>query len=312
MAAANGLYICAEHVDPEDWQFEFHKGAVLVPSGTVFDYAGHIIGGNLQDPKDDAHWHLGWKGISKEEQERRDRLIAEDMSIDRKNTSAVVTTKDVKLTAAQPCAMTSAKVVLSRQWGWTVDTVAGDPSLYYQAYGAIRRGALDTNFADDKVPFNQLAARGQLSASVRGAITQSLNLDEWSTAQPPDEKPVQGHGNAGCWGDDNRQDITCRALTENFLISMEGATKDEVVKAMNVNGRDLGGALHYISNYSRGERWGSGFVNFSFNGEGRVSVIYADLDPPNMKGKSAEFIWNAAELPAGCSDLPGTHMKRCN
>jgi hypothetical protein len=143
--------------------------------------------------------------------------------------------------------------------------------------------------------------------------------------QPPDELPVEGKGNAECWGDDSRQDISCRALTESFLFSMRGATKQEIIKVMNVGGREIGGGLHFISNYSKGERWGSGSVNFTFDEEGRVSVIVASIDPPNMDGKSVDFIWNVyAAPPLGkeidrstkdfarqpyCSDFSGSSAK---
>lgn len=91
--AVDGLYICAEHADPDDWDAEFSKGPVLVPAGTVFEYAGHIIGGSLLDPKDSAHFEVGvHKEITPEEKKRRSSLIAEDMSIDRKHSSAAVTT----------------------------------------------------------------------------------------------------------------------------------------------------------------------------------------------------------------------------
>ena len=48
--------------------------------------------------------------------------------------------------------------------------------IFYQAYGVIRRGSLDTNFDDDSVPLNFLAARGELNASVRGTIAEGLTL----------------------------------------------------------------------------------------------------------------------------------------
>jgi hypothetical protein len=225
--AADGIYICAEHIDHDDWEDEFSGGPVVVPSGTVFDYAGHLMGGNLQDVKDWAHsGDAGkWKGISKQEEQRRADLLAQDMAIDQKNTSAIVTTKPVTLTRSVPCALTTGKTVLSKQWGWTVSPITGDSALYYQTYGVIRRGALDTNFDADDVPLNHLAARGQLNASVRGTLTKTLNLDEWSAAQPPDNLPVTGKGNAECWGDDTRQDISCRALTEDF--SAKHAKGDE-------------------------------------------------------------------------------------
>jgi hypothetical protein len=175
----------------------------------------------------------------------------------------------------------------------------------------IRRGALDTHFSDDDIGVDRLAARGELNASVRGTIKEALRLDEWSAAQKPDELPVTGKDNAECWGDAERQDISCRALTENFLLSMRNATKAEVIDAMNVNGRPIDGGLHFLSNYGRGERWGSGIVNFSFGDDGRVSVIVASIDPPNMKGKAVDFIWNADRLPGGCSDFPATHLRRC-
>jgi len=121
-------------------------------------------------------------------------------------------------------------------------------------------------------------------------------------------------GNSECWGDNSRQDISCRALTENFLLSMRGATKSQVVKAMQVEGREIPDAgLHFISNYSKGKRWGSGIVNFKFNQDGHVSVIFASLDSPRDNGDVHffDFIWNAELEPGGCSDLPNTRMKHC-
>ncbi len=68
-----------------------------------------------------------------------------------------------------------------------------------------------------------------------------------------------------------------------------------------------------MSNYSSGERWGSGDVNFLFDHEGRVSVISASLTPPpNSNGRDADFTWNMELLPDGCSDLPHTSLKHCN
>lgn len=124
----------------------------------------------------------------------------------------------------------------------------------------IRRGALDTNFADDSVPLNYLASRGELNASVRGTLATALDLELFTASLPPDNSAVEGEGNSECWGDDSRQDISCRALTENFLMSMRGATKAEVMKAMNVNGREIERGLHFLSNYSSGQRRGSGDV----------------------------------------------------
>jgi hypothetical protein len=297
--AADGIYICVEHRDNDDWAEEFSRGPVVVPSGTVFKYAGHLMGRNLQDVRDSTH--LGesgtWNGISKQEEQRRSDLIAQDMAIDQKHTSAIVTTKNVILTRSVPCAMITGEVVLSNQWGWTVSPIVGDDTIYYQTYGVIRRGALDTSFDADDVPLNYLSVRGQLNASVRGTLTKTMNLDEWSAALPPDNFPVIGKGNSECWNDDTRQDISCRALTEDFLRSMRGATRSEVIKAMNVDGLKIASGLHFISNYSQGERWGSGDVNFTFDTEDRVIVIEASIDPPGMAGKHADFIWSAFAAP---------------
>ena len=52
--AADGIYICAEHTDQADWADEFSRGSVVVPAGTVLDYAGHLMGASLQDPKGEA------------------------------------------------------------------------------------------------------------------------------------------------------------------------------------------------------------------------------------------------------------------
>ncbi len=310
----DGLYICAEHADPDDWDSEFAKGPIVVPAGAVFDYAGHIIGGKLQDPRDSAHWDThGWKGISPEENERRSNLVSQDLTIDEKHKSGLVITTKVVLTKASPCALAQAQVILSNNWGWTVTPIQGDDTLYYQMYGVIRRGALDTNFDDDSVPVNFVASRGELNASVRGTLTKTLNLDQWSASLPPDNAPVQGKGNSECWGDESRQDVSCRALTEDLLLSLRRATKAEVIKAMNVSGREFEGGLHFMSNYSSGERWGSGDVNFLFDHAGRVSVISASLTPPpNSNGRDADFTWNMELLPDGCSDLPHTSMKHCN
>jgi hypothetical protein len=124
--------------------------------------------------------------------------------------------------------------------------------------------------------------------------------------------------NSECWGSERDQDISCRALTENFLMSLRGATRAEVLKAMSVQGReikpgdinDLPG-LHFVSNYARGARWGSGDVNFWFDEQGRVSIIAASLTAP-MAASNYDFLWNAKSLPLGCSDLPRSSMKHCN
>ncbi len=175
-ALADSLYICAEHTDPDDWQDEWARGPVVIPAGAVFDQAGHIFG-TVQDPKDYAH-NAGTKGwnVPPAENERRGKLLLEDMSTDQKPKSGVVTTREVKLTKAKACVDVPAAAVFSPGWDWTVVPVLEDSTRYYQLYGVIREGKLNTRFNEDNFPLDHLAARGQLNAVVRGTITKVIRL----------------------------------------------------------------------------------------------------------------------------------------
>jgi hypothetical protein len=148
---------------------------------------------------------------------------------------------------------------------------------------------------------------------LQGCMPTKREIPIPSDALGPPEHPTSGRpGNADCWGDKSRQDISCRNLTESFLMSMRNASMAEVRKAMQVDGRPFENGLHFISNYSLGTRWGSGDVNFTFDDQGRVMVISASLDPPKADGKIADFMWNREMLPTGCSDLPNSPLKGCN
>ena len=177
-ASAGSLYICAEHTDSDDWQDEWARGPVVIPAGAVFDQAGHILG-TIQDPKDYAHdaGAKGWK-VPPAENERRGKLLLEDMTADQKHKSGIVTTREVKLTKTRSCADVPAAAVFSPDWGWTVAPVFGDSTRYHQLYGVIREGKLDTEFNDDESPLDHLATRGQLNAVVRGTITGMIRLTD--------------------------------------------------------------------------------------------------------------------------------------
>jgi hypothetical protein len=122
--------------------------------------------------------------------------------------------------------------------------------------------------------------------------------------------------NSACWGDNERQDISCTQLTEKFFMSMRFATRAQIQKAMNAAGREIvngdRAGLHFISNYTRGSQYGSGYINFTFDKDGKVVIMsgYIDsaygVDPPD-----ARFIWNAELLPNGCFDGPNTKMHHC-
>jgi hypothetical protein len=130
------------------------------------------------------------------------------------------------------------------------------------------------------------------------AIVATLLAGEAAAAEQPT-------GNAACWGDTQRQDISCRALTEAFLLSLGRATRSEVVAAMGVEGRALSESektiLHFISNFARGGRGGDGIINFKFDASGHVGVIFGYISRSG----------NAELLPFGCSDLPNTRMRSC-
>jgi hypothetical protein len=119
--------------------------------------------------------------------------------------------------------------------------------------------------------------------------------------------------NSKCWGlgtdDKSRPDISCRELTEAFLLSMRGATRTQVLAAMNAGGRPVDGGLHFISNYGMGSRGFSGDANFRFDGNDRVNLITGSIDQAGG-ASNMEFIWNA-EKGFLCSDLPGSRA-RCN
>lgn len=114
-----------------------------------------------------------------------------------------------------------------------------------------------------------------------------------------------------CWmdmpGKPTRPDVTCAALTERFLRSLEGASESQVVKAMGAPGeRSADGHLyHYVSNYI-GKRGHSGDVNITFE-NGRSVIVEAILDPENDEADPPQFLWNAKE--GSCSDLPGSEHR---
>jgi hypothetical protein len=107
-----------------------------------------------------------------------------------------------------------------------------------------------------------------------------------------------------------RPDFTCVPLTDRLLVSLEGSTKTEVIKAMKANGRpvDNNKVLHFVSTADRY----SGDMNFQFEND-TVVLIFGVVD--SEAGTSMEFVWNPSyHGPAAnpCSDLPGSRYARCN
>ena len=102
-------------------------------------------------------------------------------------------------------------------------------------------------------------------------------LDTW----PPDMK--------------TRPDFTCVPITERLLVSLEHATKAQVIRAMKTDGRPIETGLHFVSN---AEGY-SGDVNFEFQGE-IVVPIDAAVDTVRIPTKPAR---HSNRQPATDSDL---------
>jgi hypothetical protein len=102
-------------------------------------------------------------------------------------------------------------------------------------------------------------------------------------------------------------------LTDRLLVSLEGATKTDVAKAMKAIGRPLGkgeeDVLHFVSVADRY----SGDMNFEIKDD-RVVRIFGIVDS-GENGPTLSFTWNPAyngPLPSACSDLPGSHYAKCD
>jgi hypothetical protein len=98
-------------------------------------------------------------------------------------------------------------------------------------------------------------------------------------------------------------DFTCVRITEHLLVSLQGATKAQVIKAMKANGKpfsDKYDILHFLS-------IPDGPANFTFEND-KVVHIYGNVD------SSKEFSWGntGPDVPYACSDLSGSRYPRCD
>ena len=102
-------------------------------------------------------------------------------------------------------------------------------------------------------------------------------------------------GNAACWGDDTRKDITCVKVTEPLLLSLRGQSVKSVRKVLGADGRDLGTQFHFLSNYDRGRTTGAGAINVTFEND-RATIVHGSEDTPDQAGEFA-FVWSAYAVP---------------
>ncbi|POF63729.1 hypothetical protein [Novacetimonas maltaceti] len=155
--------------------------SITVPSGTVFNYAGHAFG-PADDPLDRAHaapFGDGWRGLPPGEEQRRRALQMEDIGGDsgyHRPQAAVMISATTTLTRARPCANVAAQAVLSEDWTWTADHIPADPHVYYQAYGVVHGSRFDPTFDTDPDAFQWVAAHGGLNGIVISDIEQSVTL----------------------------------------------------------------------------------------------------------------------------------------
>jgi hypothetical protein len=104
-----------------------------------------------------------------------------------------------------------------------------------------------------------------------------------------------------------RPDFTCVPFTDGLLVSLEGATRSELIKTMKAIGRPLPGKEYTLHFVSVADQPNSGDMNFEIDGD-RVVRIFGVTD-------SGEFLWNSGYHGPGaipCSDLPDSHYARCN
>ena len=179
--AAGMLQVCVrrDDTDHEEFSAMFAHGPVVLPAGVVFDFAGHTFGG-AADPLDGMHMRngldLGWKGISKAEEDRRGQLMLDDSKRDQRHKSGLVTLVGMRLTKARPCATVPVAAVASEDWGWTVSPVFGDPATYFQAYGVIHGGVLNTDWTKELPSLGGPALNGALNGVLQGTTDRVVTI----------------------------------------------------------------------------------------------------------------------------------------
>ena len=175
-AYAGTLKVCVDHVDEEDWQGAWYYGPVTVPAGAVFEYAGHIIGGKLQDPKDLAHSTTsGWSDATPRQIKHREDEIYKDLTLPSSEIGAAVTLAPLKLTEQHPCGIVGAATLLDPQDGWATYPLFADPAEFYEIAGVIKYGSLHENFSGHG-SFDLVAAVSELHASVESSLINKVEI----------------------------------------------------------------------------------------------------------------------------------------
>ena len=100
-------------------------------------------------------------------------------------------------------------------------------------------------------------------------------------------------------------DISCVPLTRDFLRSMRGVSRAQVISSMGATGRPSEDRLHYLSNYGDGKQLGAGEVNFTFDADDRVISIDAIVVQPHQ-ARTIDFQWDSVGYQ--CSDFPESRL----
>jgi hypothetical protein len=100
-------------------------------------------------------------------------------------------------------------------------------------------------------------------------------------------------------------DISCVQLTRDFLRSMRGVTREQVISSMGATGRPSEDRLHYLSNFGDGKQLGAGEVNFTFDADDRVISIDAIVVQPHQT-RTIDFQWDSVGYQ--CSDFPESRL----
>lgn len=162
------LHLCVRHVrtpaGEDDFRSSFALGPIRVPAGTVFAWSGHVFG-DAADPRDDSHRSgIGWAGVSQAESERRVRVVADDMRRGMRNSSALITLAEVRLTRNKPCADVLVAAALSGEWGWKEAPIFGASDIFFTAFGVVR----SANFV--------VAERDDLNGILQGTTSRSISV----------------------------------------------------------------------------------------------------------------------------------------
>lgn len=110
--------------------------------------------------------------------------------------------------------------------------------------------------------------------------------------------------NSKCWDisgrdDKSRPDIICKNLTQEFILSFKGETREKVIERMTSPGsQPSDDVIHYLSN----AKTYNGDINFQFS-DNKVTAITAIVGDDNYT-----LVWNAKNN-FSCSDFPASNKK---